>query len=408
MSVPNAGGCTRHVAASGPDRWRPGWDRVRSAGERLILAAAAFGSLLCVSAPADAVSIGQAVRGHLAIGQKQVPLPAGAWTVAGVGVQDFDMPEIGAFGAIQNVVLLQHEGRRVVAMVEINVNSVPVNDGWGRTRSCQRGDQYLLVTRYRTGWDLSCLFVQTTASAGEANGPAAWRNARRAAAKDGLALPDFWLTAGFRISDRQDVVDARYHFDPAVITPGAASAGNAQGWTADAVRADPAKLAATEALSIWAIGFDGWVDRGLRNQLSGEAADMPNGAQFRSDTPQVDGKLLALERLYRAGGLRAADYVAQQRLALQEVASVVENPTGLPLSVQKNISFRVFGSSVDYILAFIVTLSSPLSAYITATIVSIHSVIFVLNDNYWEDYFARKSTRDAARVVDFAYVGATN
>jgi len=52
-----------------------------------------------------------------------------------------------------------------------------------------------------------------------------------------------------------------------------------------------------------------------------------------------------------------------------------------------------------------VTLDSPLSAAITASIVAIHSVIFVFNDNYWEDYWARRTTRDANRIVDFTYIG---
>jgi hypothetical protein len=52
-----------------------------------------------------------------------------------------------------------------------------------------------------------------------------------------------------------------------------------------------------------------------------------------------------------------------------------------------------------------VTLSAPVSAGITASIVVIHSGIFVINDRFWEDYFAKQTTRDAKRLVDFTYVG---
>lgn len=345
------------------------------------------------------VTVGARVSDQVTVGQKQIPLPAGEWTVTGIGVQPLDMPEIGAFGTIENLVLTRRSGDRIVAVVEINANAVPVNDGWGRTRSCERGSQFILVTRYRSGWDLSCLFVRATASGG-AEGPPAWRAMQ---AEAGAVLPDIWLTAGFRMSDRQDLVDVRYHFDPALLA-GGAIAGT---WDADAVRGDPRKLHAAEALTIWAMGFDGRIERGIRNQLQGESAPMPMQAHFRSETPQVDGKLLALDRLYAAGALTAAEYVLQQRRALVEIPAVIENPGGLPLAMQKNISFRVFGSTVDYALAFIVTLSNPLSTYITASIVAIHSVIFVLNDNYWEDHFARQSTRDANRIIDFAYIGAT-
>ena len=352
------------------------------------------------TAPASGkVLVGTRVSDHVTVGQKQIPLPAGEWTVGGIAAQPFDMPAIGAFGAIENMVLTRTAGDRIVAVVEINANAVPVNDGWGRTRSCERGSQFILVTRYRSGWDLSCLFVQATAS-GAAEGPPAWRAMRETA---GTALPETWLTAGFRMSDRQDMVDVRYHFDPTLLTGGTVTGT----WDADAVRNDPRKLHAAEALTIWAMGFDGRIERGIRNQLRGEAGSMPTHAHFRSETPQVDGKLLALDRLHAAGSLTTAEYVVQQRRALAEIPAVIENPGGLPLAMQKNISFRVFGSTVDYALAFIVTMSNPLSTYITASIVAIHSVIFVLNDNYWEDRFARQSTRDANRIIDFAYIGTT-
>ena len=359
------------------------------------------------TAPAAGVTVGEAVSGYLTVGEKQVPLPRGEWVVAGLGVQKFDMAEIGAYGAIQNIVLFQRRGDRVVAAAEINVNAIPVNDGWGRTAACQRGRQFLTMTRYRTGWELSCLFVQPTFAPVGVDGPQAWADARRLAATAGHSAPDLWLTAGFRISDRQDVVDARYHFDPALFLGADAPATRDPAlWEAEAVKADPALFAAAQIMSVWAIAFDGWIERGLRNQIGDAVADAPNVAPFLTDTPQIDAKLLALERMHRAGLIGKDEYRWQQRLALREQPVIADLTSGgLPLSVQKNISFRTFGSSVDYILAFIVTASNPLSSFITASIVAIHSVIFVLNDNWWEDYWAKRSTRDASRMVDFTYVG---
>lgn len=361
----------------------------------------ALGLLLGVvaAAPALAQRAGETVVGHVAIDGKQVPLPRGEWIVAGQGVQDFDMPELGAFGAVRSLVLFQRAGERVVAIAEINTNAVAVNDGWGRAQSCARGQQFLLATRYRTGWDTSCIFVQPTRLTDA--GPPAWQVARRLAATARLALPEVALTAGFRLSDRQDIVDLRFHFDPALFGAGLGGAD----WSAAAVRADPARLDAAQRLAAWALGFDGRIAPGLRNALSGPPADMPQNAAFVSETPQVDGKLRALEELLAAGAITRAEYLRQARSAVREVPLLVEQTGGLPLSVQKNISFRLFGSSVDYLLAFVVTLDSPLSAMITASIVAIHSVIFVLNDNYWEDYWARRNTRDANRLVDFTYIG---
>jgi hypothetical protein len=351
------------------------------------------------AAPSEAQRLGASVSGHIVIDGKQVPLPRGEWTVAGQGVQDFDLPELGAFGAVHSVVLFQQVGQRVVAIAEINTNAVAVNDGWGRTRACARGHQFLLVTRYRTGWDTSCFFVQPTRLT-EA-GPAAWHAARRLAAAARLALPEVALSAGFRLSDRQDIVDLRFHFDPALF--GAALADS--NWSAAAVRDDPARLDAVQRLAAWALGFDGRIAPGLRNALAGPPAEMPQNAAFITEAPQVDGKLRALEQLLTDRTITRAEYLRQARNAVREVPVLVEHTTGLPVSVQKNISFRLFGSSVDYLLAFVVTLDSPLSAAITASIVASHSVIFVLNDNYWEDYWARRTTRDANRIVDFMYIG---
>jgi uncharacterized membrane protein len=352
---------------------------------------------------AQALAAGEVVSRALPLHGKHLPLPAGEWIVAGTGTQDFDMPEIGAFGAIRNVVLFQRRGARVTAMIELNANAVPVTDGWGRTRACQPARHWLLLTRYRTGWETSCIFVQATRPRADEAAPEAWRAARRFAATAGLVLPDVWLTAGFRISDRQDIVDARYHFNPSLFVGG--ERVQAEDWTPEAVRADPVRLGAAETLSAWAIGFDALIEQGLRNRPVGPAPDMPQSAAFLTDAPGVDGKLAALEDLFRAGVLPRDEYLVQSAMAARETPLRIDRTGGLPPSVQKNISFRVFGSIVDYALAYFVTANNPVSGAITATIVVTHSIIFVLNDNYWEDYWARRTTRDASRVVDFAYVG---
>jgi uncharacterized membrane protein len=357
-----------------------------------------FGCLAALVPAAGAQGVGDNVSGHVAIDGKQVPLPRGEWLVAGVGAQDFDMPEIGAFGAVRSMVLFQREGSRVVAVAEINTNAVAVNDGWGRTRACARAEQFLLVTRYRSGWETSCLFVQPTRLTDA--GPTAWQAARRLAATSGLTLPPVALTAGFRLSDRQDIVDLRFHFDPALL-----GGGGGDDWSAATVRGDPARLDAVQRLSAWAMGYDGRIAPGLRNRLAGPPAEAPQNAAYISETPQVDGKLRALDQLLAERAITRAEYLRQSRIAVREMPVVIEQSGGLPLSVQKNLSFRLFGSSVDYFLAFVVTLDNPLSAAITASIVAIHSVLFVLNDNYWEDHWARRTTRDANRLVDFTYIG---
>ncbi len=361
--------------------------------------------LVGVAGPAWAINVGEKIQGHLKLHEKQIPLPRGQWTVAGVGVQDYRNEAVGAFGVMQSIILVQLNGKQVSAIAEINTNSIPVTDGWGLTASCQKAEQLLLVTRYRTGWELSCFFIEPITLTSD-TGPVAWREARAYLAKSGLVLPPVALTVGFRTSDRQDIVDLRLHFDPAQF-PGISGkiATSSEAWVPEAVKADPVRMQAVELLSTWALGVDGWIEIGIANSLRAEPIEGPMRAAVLTNAPLVDRKLLMIESLYNSRSIDAASLAAQEAIALNERPIVIEQTGGLSNAVRKNISFRVFGSIVDYILAYAVTLSGPVSAGITASIVAIHSGIFIINDRYWEDYFAKQTTRDAKRVVDFTYVG---
>ena len=74
-------------------------------------------------------------------------------------------------------------------------------------------------------------------------------------------------------------------------------------------------------------------------------------------------------------------------------------------SVKKNISFRSLGTFVDYGIAYVVTASNYVSWGIAITLNATDSVWFVLNDQYWDNYYAKLNTRDSDRVVDFIYLG---
>ena len=91
----------------------------------------------------------------MTLAAKQIPLPEGSWVL--VGSANEAVASIGgAYGAIANVVLFRLQGRVVDAALELNVNELPVTDGWGLSADCDRTDLVLAVVRYRTGWDGSC------------------------------------------------------------------------------------------------------------------------------------------------------------------------------------------------------------------------------------------------------------
>ena len=374
----------------------------RVAGVVLILLA----WMTLLPSAAAALSVGDKLSQWFMLGNKQIPLPTGEWLVAGIGTQPFTMPALGAFGTIQTAVLFLPRGNHVDAVLEVNANTIPVNDGWGRTKACADGDQFLVLTRYKTGWETSCTFVQPTQFGADSAGPPAWEQARDFARKAEFEMPRLWLTAGFRVSDRQDIIDARFHFDPA-LTLGASSANflRLADWSAQAVRDDPIRLGASQVVSSWASGFDAWMERGLRNQITDAPGAMPEVAAYTTSAPFVDMKLRDLDRLYRDGRITWNAYAAQSKAALTEVPTYKQQTSLLSNSVEKNISFRMFGTFVDYGIAYVVTASNAVSWGIALTINATNSVWFVLNDQYWDNYYAKLNTHDSERIVDFIYIG---
>ena len=356
--------------------------------------------------PAAAATVGEIITDRIAIGDMAVPLPDGGWHVAGAGTQDARMAEQGAFGSIENVILFRRQGGRVVAVVEINANLVPVDNGWGSALACERGGQFLLLTRYRSGWDLSCTIVQPTYTPAGGPGPRAWREALRQAAVDGLDVPELWLTAGFRISDRQDLLDVSYHFSPDLLIERLADAPNGPAdWAPSSVNAIPDRMAAVRLLSSWAVGTDEWLERGLRDQPWDAPLDMPRRAAFFSNTPQIDAKLRDLELLYRAGALTTQEYLAQQKAGLGEVPVLSENEDEIGRSVEKSLSLRAVNSLIDYGLGFAVAANASISGWLAAPAFLAYSTVFVLNDRLWERQWNREPGPPTAPGAELVHIG---
>ncbi len=354
---------------------------------------------------------GQVFSNLMVVGHKQVPLPGGEWTVLGYDanrIRPGDGKHVGLYGAIENLVLGRIVDRRVEALLEINANAIPTADGWGMARDCTERSHFVAATRYRTGWDASCLFMKRTLAVGVAGSPAAWHKALDEAVRQLYVLPREWLTVGLRVSSRSDVLDLRFHLDPARLgfPRIEESAGGGFAWQVADLKNDPVRLKLFEELMEWAINVGDNVERGLSNQLAGPVdIPLPTEGALAAQRAEREVRLRGLDQLLAAGTITKAEH-ERQRLAVLNDQAVQPNEGMLSMALRKNISFRVFGSVVDYILAFVVTLSSPLSAAITASIVAIHSVIFVYNDDYWENYWGERGRRTDARTVDFVYLGS--
>jgi hypothetical protein len=227
----------------------------------------------------------------------------------------------------------------------------------------------------------------------------------RQAAVAGLSVPSLWLTAAFRISDRQDVVDVRYHFAPDTLI------GRLEGrpdtppdWSPASVVDDEDRIAAVRLLSSWAVGADEAIERGLRNELSGTALDTPRRAAFFSNTPRIDAKLRDLEELHRSGVLPATEFLAQQQEALAEVPVLPDGRGCLGNTIERSLSLRAVNSLVDYGLGLAIAVNAPVAGWLAAPVVVAYSTVFVLNDQLWERRWTTPA-EDAGRAVDFVHLG---
>lgn len=382
-------------------------------------------------------AIGSAHTGLVAIGAKQVPLPDGRWLVAGLGRNRPVAGIGGAFGTIESAILVRVAGTRIDAIAEINTNTLAVTNGWGTTAPCKQDGALAKLTIYRTRADNLCLFVKRTESGGaDALHPDSWTSAQALIRERKFTHGEAWLTVGLRVSDRHNIVDVRYHFDDAPAGLPAGSLADAAAWKVADVTTSPARRPLLDATVLWAAGIAEPLELGLHGRLSGKTRTIPspretvlahagaasngsNGgtASASGEPPSLNkaqvmvssgrgGTKSRAEALAEVAGM--APVTAEQRQVYAK--SIAETP--LPKTdedyfrtlVNKTISFNFFRVSVDYVLAYVVTVSAAVSAYITATIVATHSLVQIANDMWWDNYLKDKQN-NGSDVVDFRYLG---
>lgn len=366
-------------------------------------------SLTVWTASAAALEVGETLTGYAELRGRQVPLPEGDWTVAGLGNNTIVSGVAGAYGTIENAVLLQLNGDKVRGIVELNTNAISVTEGWGTTDSCLRDGVLAKLNLYRTAVDGFCYFVTET-SRPVAGGAEAWQQAKAFAAEQGYALPQEWLTVGFRLSNRHDILDARYHFDGLEL---GTLAPSVTVWTPETVVADPDKYAVVNDLNAWAGLTSELFEAGLRGRLAeklhGLSVPQPLAVlETGSVDPSAIGRASkaarkrALEELAADGVIRQDD-LAAYFAAVDNTAPPPTLESYYQTLVAKMISFNLFRVSVDYLLAFIVTVNAAVSGYITAAIVVTHSMAQIANDLAWDSYIAGQR-KDGSELVEFDYI----
>jgi hypothetical protein len=268
-----------------------------------LLATVAAGGAGAVAQPADQAA-GATFNGSFELAGRQVALPEGTWTLAGRGFSPVAELDADPYGAIETVVLFRLDGQAVDAFVAASRNVVPVEEGWGTARECLAEDVELsLVLNYdAAGAHTFCGFVGEVRNVVTPASPSAWKAAAAYGIANGLVPPGEWLMAGYRLSDRFDVLDVRYHFDPAEL-----QGADLAGWLnrmRESVRA----------------GFD--------NGLAGIAPMPMPGTEAAAELPPpvTVAKLQLLAKLRQQGVLDERQFRAQEALILGQQPRVVAAP----------------------------------------------------------------------------------
>jgi hypothetical protein len=374
-------------------------------------------ALLPLAAQAGAGPVGSVFHGYLSLNGKQVPLPAGEWVLVGDSYEVLPSVAGGAGDAVESVVLFQLSGSSVPAFVAIHRNAIGVDKGWGVAAECSRTDLYAAIAYENSDTHGFCGFATYVLTATPSDGAAlSWKQALDYARLHGLTLPDTWLMGGFRLSDARDLVDVRYHFDPAlaglptrsaaswqdsdwaVARLDAAAAAPAVSWSDTARRwasyayslggSEPEKLsqrrAAVDGLVAWLDSMRYPVELGFKNRLSGVAAVVaPWAGGEAAPSPAFATRIERLDELRAMKALSEAQYDVQLAIIQSEQASVAgERWTAEGLTTAKaatnQVSTNIAAFAADYVMTGSIATSLSL--------IGVHTVVDV--GQYWSTEWA--------------------
>lgn len=383
------------------------------------------------AATAQAIAVGDTVSNVLRVAGKDVPLPSGVHTVIGVGFAGITQPEYGArvnpddYGPIRRIVLVRADGGIVGDAVEVVVNTLPHPDGWGTSTDCGRTDIYATLVGYKSGWDVSCMWMQPVAAASppidaatNATADADETPLRQVdgavlayALQNGLVMPDLMVEAGFRVANRHDTVEVRYQF--AAMADGVAvSGGGIDGWLPRNIAATPGPLAKVQTVAAWASSIYPSVEQGLRLPIDADAsfASPFDDVQFTGKSTDRAQRLAKLTVLRESGALTAAEFERQKAIIEAEAEPVLENAwTYSTVAGYKAFTYRVMvttiNAGIDYIF-----IGQPFAAGVLVILqVFVNTTKFFFHEVMWQELFGvGPLQREQPRVMDFTVASAAN
>jgi hypothetical protein len=413
-----------------------GRERRWLAGVVMLAALLSLGSAAWRPALAAAAPIGTVFSTVLDLDGKQIPLPQGAWTLVGDGFEIVPSVRGGDGEAIESVVLFKIEGGSVAAFIIAHRNTIGIDKGWGTAGDCDRDDIHAAVTYDESGAHGFCGFVNHVVTAIDDRSAGSWRQAVAYAETHGLALAPTWLMAGFRLSDAADVIDVRYHFDPAIAgfsTPAALSGWSESKWSKAAVTGIPANEGWGDATRRWAsyaafwrsdtpaalsaraVAVDdlvAWLDTmrfpvelGFRNRAGDVAAVSMPWSKDRSELPaDLTLRLQKLDQLRARNVLSREQYEEQRAIVESEHGGVAGGRwTAVGLTTAKAITNQI----TTNIAAFAANYWYTGNAITSLGLIGLHTVVDL--GQYWstEWLWNRFGPRriDAVAEVDFTGAG---
>jgi uncharacterized membrane protein len=323
-----------------------------------IIAGLAFlltGSTLVATTPAIPV-----LSGTIDVAGRHIPLPAGDWLLAGAAHDTAGPAETRPYGAIETVVLFKLAGSAVEDFITIRANALPVTGSWGPALECDRTDIIFTSVFYRAAHENFCGFVNHVTNGRDAGSSAAWIAALDLAAENGWQLPATWLMAGFRIANRHDMLDLRYHLNPELAGfPRDSSDWATSAWSPARVAGDTRRVAASERLARWVMD-------------TGPAIQRLASGSGKDDTALV---------LPSLGDARSQGNV--------EATAAPESK--LKQAAWKTATYRVVSSTTTFLVALPFTGGVILDAGVFTFVNAItHSTIYFLHELAWDTFGGAK------------------
>jgi uncharacterized membrane protein len=298
-----------------------------------------FAQLLCLAALCHAASaamlpqVGQNVADRVELFGKRIPLPPGTWRVAATGVGHVVGEDPGPYGVIGNVLLTRPAEDAAHEFVLIRTNAEPVRRGWGPPADCTEGTSLWQSVAEPRDLHNACAFIVAARSGRIAS----WAGDASVA----RLLPPWALIAGFRASDRNDVVEARYGVVPASRSQAA--------WFGDWQMLDPAQKRLLDRLGEW-----------TRQMRQASIAALRGPAE---QVPPIPKMPIAIQPAAAAAG---------------------EDITSLRLGLYKLATYRGPVTAWNFALATVLSGDIYIGATVAAWQSITHSALYFGNEMAWE------------------------